>query len=338
MATGVPSTNTIYGPMNRESLQGKTKLGLPIEVPGLYYNQYTPTGATVTSGTVTNSGQSLIGALQLGGLTTTVLPWGGDAVATFTSNAGLLVTTATSNCMPTTLNYDQFPVTFTTNAAGVLPSGIVAGQVYYWQWVSATTGRIAATPNGTVLPFVNAGTATIYVNAATQYWGSPWIPAGALVVADTLGQSTPNNIVSPGCSIHYEILGHKIGTGTNNYAVTPGFVTPANTFTTLTAAGSNLAAVNAGPFPFSIVGDIIIQQYGTTAAVAPYNAIAMVKCWQQMSVFSTSSTHTEAVNIWAKTVTLDLTQSYAVDVRYLAATPAIGEYMEPLVVRMWMYN
>jgi hypothetical protein len=230
--------------------------------------------------------------------------------------------------MPTTLNYDQMPVKFTT-VSGTLPTGILSGQSYYWQWVSATTGRLALTPGGTVLAYTDAGSGTIYCQAATQYWGSPVLPSGFLSVSDTLGVASPSQAASNGCLIRAEVYGHKIGTGTNAYTVTPGLVSGAGTFTALTA-GSALAAVNAGPFPFKINTDIVIQQYNST--------LAMVKTVCEMQVFSTTSTNTWSTGVWAKTTTLDLTQSYAVDVRYIAATPAVGEYMEPLMVRMWSYN
>ena len=319
---------SIYGPQSRESLQGKSKIGAPMELPGLFYSQFTPTAATLTSGTVTNSGQSLIGALQLGGSTATTLPLGGDAAVTFSSSSGLLVNFTTSSFLPTTLNYDQMPVMFTTST-GTLPSNIIAGQPYYWQWVSATTGRISLIPNGTVVSYVNAGSGTIYCQAATQYWGSPVVPAGFFTVADTLGVATAAQTASNGCLIRAEILGHHTGATTNAYTVTPGLISGAGTFTALTA-GSALAAVATGPFPFRITTDIVIQQYSATAA------LARAVC--EMQVFSSTSTNTWSTGIWAKTTTLDLTQSYAVDVRYIAATPAVTEYMEPLMVRMWAYN
>jgi hypothetical protein len=333
---GVPSTNTIFGPNSREALQGKTKLGAPMELPGLFYTQYTPTAATISSGTVTSNGMSLVGALQLGLSTASTAPLGGDAVVTASSSSGLLISFTTSSFMPTTLNYDQMPVKFTTTT-GTLPTGLVAGVTYYWQWVSATTGHVALTPNGASIAYTDAGSGTFYCQAATQYWGSPWLPAGFFQASDMLNQATPSSAPYPGCMIRIEIDGHKIGTGTNNFTISPGLYSTAGTFTALTA-GSVQAAVNAGPFPFFITTDITIQQYGQTAVTSPYTAIAMVKTVSRQQVFSTANTNTWATNVFAKTVSLDLTQSYAIDVRYLAATPVVGEYMEPLNVRMWAFN
>jgi len=328
MAQGIPSTNQTV-PFSREALQLKSKIGNSIEIPGLVYSQYTPTAATVTSGTVTSSGQSLIGALQLGGGTATTLPLGGDAAVTFSSSSGLLASFTTSSFMPTTLNYDQMPVKFVPASGAVLPTGLLANTTYYWQWVSATTGRLALVPGGTVIAYTDAGSGTIYCQAATQYWGSPVLPAGFLQVSDVLAQTNVTTIPSSGFMMRCEILGHKTGTGTNSYTVTPGLLSPAGTFTALTA-GSALAAVSAGPFPFRITTDLVVQQYAASSA--------MVRAVCEMQVFSTTSTNTWSTGIWAKTTSLDLTQPYSLDVRYLAATPAVGEYMEPLIVRMWAYN
>ena len=334
---------------SREALNIKNKQGVPLEIPGVFYNQWVPTPGTLTSGTVTNNGQSLIGALQLGGGTATVLPFGGDStLASITSSSGALCTVTTSTFMPTTLNYDQYPIVFTpaTTGTNTLPSNLSFGTVYYAQWVSLTTFKLAATPNGTTIPYVSAIVGTIYVQSAMAvlggtygYYGSPWMPAGFLNASDNM---TTDNYAqtssSPGVNIHYEIQGHKIGTGTNAFAVTPGLVSGAGTWTAITATGSAQAAVSAGPFPFFISGDIVIQQYGQTAVTAPYTAIALIRCSQLTSVYSAAGTHTEACNIWTKTVSIDVTQAYALDVRYLAATPAIGEYMEPLMVRYTAMN
>lgn len=328
MAQGIPSTNQIL-PFSREALQLKSKLGAPLELPGLIYSQYTPTAAQISSGTVTDSGLSLIGANQLGSTTAGTLPLGGTAAVTFSSSSGLLVTFTTSSFLPTTLNYDQMPVKFALGTSGVMPTGVIAGQTYYWQWVSAITGRLSLTPGGTVLPYVDAGTATVYCQAATQYWGSPVLPAGFLQVSDVLAQSNVSTLPSAGCHLRIEVVGHAIGTTTNVTTVTPGLISSAGAFTALTA-GSALARVAAGPFPFRTVSDIIIQQYGAS------NAMVRSVCEHQ--VYSAASTSTSAMNIFAKTTSLDLTQSYTIDLRAINATPVVGEYLEPLFVRIWAYN
>ena len=346
--SGNPSQTPIF-PVSKDANSFKTKQELLLEVPGVFYNQFVPTPATVTSGTVTSNGQSLIGALQLGGGTATVAPLGGDStLASITSSTGALCTVTTSTWMPTTLNYDQYPIVFVpaTTGTNTLPSNLSAYTVYYAQWVSGSTFKLSATPNGTVIPYVSAVTGTFYVQSAMAvlgpgigYYGSPWMPAGFLSATEGLNNIGYGlNSLSPGVSIHYEIQGHKTGTGTNNFAVTPGLVSGAGTWTAITATGSAQAAVNAGPFPFTISGDVIIQQYGQAAVASPYTAIAMVRCSQLTSVYSAAGTHTEACNIWTKTVSLDITQPYALDVRYLAATPVIGEYMEPIFVRYTALN
>ena len=335
MAYGASPSQTPILPTSPEAFQYKTKLGAKAELPGIFYNKYVPTAETLSRGTVTSSGMSLIGAHQLGLTTAGTKPWGGDAAVTFSSSSGLLVSFTTSSFMPTTLEYDQFPVTFTVSAAGVLPTGLTAGTVYYWQWVSATTGRLALTPNGTVIAYTDAGTATIYCQAAsaaipgTGYYGSPWLPAGFLAASDNMGTGVMG---ANGCHIKVEIQGHKLGTGTNTYTVTPGLVSPAGTFTSLMTKTA-LAAVNAGPFPFYWTQDMWIQQYGTTAA-----PIAIIRTSALLQVFSASLTATYSSDIVTKTVSLDATQPYAIDVRYIAGTPAVAEYMAPLSVIMTAYN
>jgi hypothetical protein len=331
MAYGDSSSQTPIYQSNPENLQFKAKKGQPLEIPGLFYNQYVPTAANLTSGTVTNSGASLVGALQLGTTTAGTLPLGGTAAVTFSSSSGLLVTFTTSSFMPTTLNYNDYPVTFAVTGAGVLPTGITAGTVYYWQWVSAITGRLALTPGGTAIAYTDAGTATVYCQAASAaiagvgYYGSPWMNAGFLGAAE--GLAVP--AVLPGCVLRCEIWGHSIGTTTNVTTITPGLISSAGTFTALTA-GSALARVSAGPFPFKITADTIIQQYGVSNAVA--------RTVLEYTVYSATSTVTQSMNISAKVTSLDLTQRYAYDVRALQATPAVAEYLEPLSVKMWAFN
>ncbi|WP_460990877.1 hypothetical protein, partial [Staphylococcus aureus] len=94
------------------------------------------------------------------------LPLGGTAAVTFSSSSGLLATFTTSSFMPTTLNYDQMPVKIVPAAGAVMPTGLIAGQTYYWQWVSATTGRFATTPGGTAIAYTDAGSGTLYCQAA----------------------------------------------------------------------------------------------------------------------------------------------------------------------------
>ena len=324
-----PSVTPIY-PIDPQSLQFKAKKTNKLEIPGLFYNQFVPTAANLTSGTVTSSGASMIGALQLGGTTAGTLPWGGTAAVTFTSSTGLLVNFTTSSFLPTTLNYNDFPITFSPSGTAVLPTGITAGVTYFYQWVSATTGRLALTPGGTAIVYTDAGSGTIYAQAASAvngygFYGSPWMAPGFLGASE--GLAVPQ--VLPGCGLHCEIYGHTIGTTTNNTTITPGLVTPGNTFTALTA-GSVLARVAAGPFPFKITSDTYIQQYGASNACA--------RTVLEYTVYSATATVTSSMNVFAKVTSLDLTQTYAYDVRILQATPVVGEYNEPLFVRMWAYN
>ena len=84
--------------------------------------------------------------------------------------------------------------------------------------------------------------------------------------------------------------------------------------------------------------DIIIQQYGTTAVTSTYNAIGMIKSFIDLEQPASAGTSAKGLGVAVKSVALDLTQSYAVDVRTLQATPVVGEYYEPTIVRMWAYN
>lgn len=344
MAAGIPSTNQIL-PFSGEALQRKTKLGAPLELPGLFYNQATPSPAVqVSSGTVTNSGTSFIGAFNLGQLTTSTAPWGGDCAVTFSSSSGLLATTATSGPFPTTLNYDQFPVTFSA-PAGVLPTGIVGGQTYYWQWVSATTGRLSATPGGTVIAYTDAGSGTIYMQARAAYWGSPFVPAGFLQASDGLAQATPASFPQSGSLYRIEIMGHKTGASISNTTISAGLVTGAGATSYVNLISSAaLAQVVVGPFPFKIAVDIEIQQYGLAAASSPY-VQAMIKSMMEVQIYTAASgiNTTAAAWSWAapiatKVTSIDTTQALGFDVRALDATPNVGNYYEPLIVRMWAYN
>ena len=111
MPAGISNTNQVL-PFSGEALQLKSKMGLPLNIPGMFYLQHTPTAANLTSGTVTDNGLSLIGANQLGSTTADTVPLGGTAAVTFSSSSGLLCSFTTSNFMPTTLNNDNMPVKF----------------------------------------------------------------------------------------------------------------------------------------------------------------------------------------------------------------------------------
>jgi hypothetical protein len=337
MAAGIPSTNQIV-PFSREALQLKSKLGLASEIPGIFYNQPCPTAATLTSGTVVNDGQSLIGAYQLGGLTSTTLSWGGDAVATFSSSTGLLATIATSSFMPTTLNYMDFPVRFVAAAGAVLPTGLLAGITYYWNWQSATTGKLALSPGGAVIAYTDAGSGTIYCQAATQYWGSPFVPPGFLQAADGLNIATPGSFPQSGSQYRIEIGGHRTGAATTNVTLKTGLVTAAGaTSWVALSAGAVLADVATGPFPFTYTADIIVQQYGLAAASLPYvqTKIRTIERYEQWTSATAETLYTSNSTV---VTSIDSTQPLGFDVRWIHATPLVTHYAEPLYVRMWAFN
>ena len=346
MAAGIPNTNQIL-PFSREALQLKSKLGNPMELPGLFYSQYTPTAANCNTGTVTNSGASMIGALQKGIVQSGTTPWGGATIVTASSSTGLLITLSTAAAwLPTTLNYNDMPVQLVATAGSVLPTGVNAGQTYYWQWASSTTGKLALTPGGNPLAYVDAGSGTLYLLAATLYWGSPTLPAGFLQVSDTLNQATPSSNPAPGCIIHGEILGSITSAGTGNIKVDAGFNTAgdATNFTAMTSAG-NVALTAVGPFPFLYTFDWVVQQYGQSSIAAPYTAAGRLRAVSEL-VVGGAATYSTAVaaayNVYSRALwtsnTIDLTVPLTVDVRGLLGTPATGTYIEPLCVRLWAYN
>ena len=347
MATGVPSTNSIFGPMSREALQLKSKLGVPMEIPGLFYNQTAPSPAVgLTSGTVTNSGSSMITYFQNGQLTTSTAPWGGDAVVTFSSSSGLLATMATSDPYPDTLNYNDYPIKLVGAANAVAPTGTVFGQVYYLQWVSATTFRLAATPGGSVIAYTDAGSGTMYVYAVGSYWGTPFVPAGFLQASDSLNQGPAGSYPQSGSTYRIEIIGSHTAATTSTATITTGLVTSAGatSFTSLIATAA-VAQVVVGPFPFKITTDIMIQQYGVaTTAVSPYVA-ASIRAMTEVQIYTAASGINTTAAAWSfaapattKVVSIDTTVPLGFDVRFLDGTPNIGNIWEPLWVRMWAHN
>jgi len=332
--------------MSREALQLKSKQGANLDIPGLFYNQPCPSAAVgISTGTVTNSGSSLIGAYQLGQLTTSTLPWGGDAAVTFSSSNGLLGTTATAGPFITTLNYMDYPVKIALAAGAVAPTGLIPGQTYYYKWVSATTGNFSLTPGGAAIAYTDAGSGTMYLQAATLYWGSPFVPAGFLQAADTLNFSTAGSFPQSGSMYRIEIIGSHTAATTSTATFTAGLVTSAGatSFTSLIASAA-LAQVAVGPFPFKITADIIIQQYGAAAISSPY-AQSIIRSMMEVQIYTAASGINTTAAAWswaapatARVVALDTTVPVGFDVRVLDGTPNIGNYWETLGVRMWAYN
>jgi hypothetical protein len=344
-SAAIPSWTPIY-PQSKESLGFKSKMGAVQELPGIIYNQYTPTAANCNTGTVTNNGASMIGANQLGVVQSGVAPLGGLTIVTASSNSGLLITISTGAAwLPTTANYNNMPVTFSVNSTGVLPTGLTVGQVYYWQWVSSTTGRLALVPNGTVIAYTDAGTATFYMNAATQYWGSPILPAGFLAAAEGIGNPQFNTSAFPGVRIHGEIGGSFTSAGTGNIQMAAGLLSANATWNIVTGAAANVAVGAVGPFPFWYTFDFIIQQYGpanlNSTTYAAYNNTGLIRGCGRLVLAQAATSGTADVtttNIWGSSSAIDLTLQYTVDARCLIGSPATGTYLEPLYANIWVYN
>ena len=337
-ATAVPSW-TPLPQANLEAYNFKSKQLAKMEIPGIFYNQYTPTAANCNTGTVTSNGASMIGANQIGVAQGGTAPLGVVTIVTIATTG--LVTISTAAAWLPTNNYNNMPVTLSVSTSGVLPLGLFANTIYYWQWVTSTTGNLALTPGGTTVAPTTTGTATIYLSAATQYYGSPIIPAGFLQAAEALGQIQGNTSAFPGVAIRGEIAGSITSAGTGNIQMAAGVYNAAGTWTALTGAAANVALAAVGPFPFWYTFEFIVQQYGPASVSGQYANIAQVRGWGRFIGAQAATSGTADItstNIWASTTSLDLTQQYTIDARALLGTPATGTYIEPLTVRLWAIN
>jgi hypothetical protein len=288
----------------------------------------------------------MIGAFQKGQLTTSTAPWGGDAVITFSSSSGLLGTMATSDPYPDTLIYNDYPITITGATSAVAPTGLIFGQVYYLQWISATTFKFSATPGGSVIAYTDAGSGTMYANAATSYWGSPFVPAGFLQAGDSLNQSVAGSYPQSGSMYHIDISGVHTGATTSTATFTAGLVGAggATSFTSLISSAA-IAQVAVGPFPFKVSCDILVQQYGVaTTAVSPY-VVASIRAMMDVQINTAANgiNTTAAAFSWSspistKVVSIDTTVPVGFDIRMLDGTPNVGNIWEPIFVKMWAYN
>lgn len=330
---GVPNTVPLV-PFSREALQNKMKYGNVLELPGVLYNQYTPTAANCNTG---STAASLIGQNQKGIIASGTTPLGGTTTVTFSSSSGLLATLSAASWLPTTLNYNDFPVIFSPASGATLPTGIIAGQLYYWQWVSSTTGRLALTPGGTVIPYTNAGSGTIYMQASSQYWGNANLPAGFFQAADTLYQAPANSLTTPGTRIKGEIWGTITSAGTGTIAFDFGLLNSAGTFTSLSDGGTATALTAVGPFPFWYNFEFVVQQYGQSSIASPYVAAGVVRSVGSLRKGITAASELLINNAATKTV-IDLTQAWTIEARATLGTPATGTYIEPLSVKITVDN
>lgn len=183
---------------------------------------------------------------------------------TFTSSSGLLMTTVA--------DYDtNTPCSFTTS--GALPTGLVAGTIYWTIRVSATTSRLATSLQNaiasTAIAFTDAGSGT---NTFTQR--NPRYADGAgvqgFLVASTAGTA--------GTTTFQLTYTNSAGTGSRTTPSSPALPTNNATAPLLTIPYSGIGSGKYGPF-FPLQGadagirttqNIILASSGVTAGVYNY--------------------------------------------------------------------
>jgi hypothetical protein len=334
--SGVQSQTAIF-PVSKDGLNFKTKQLAQMEIPGIFYNQCCPSAAINDNATAI----SVIGANYIGQAVGGTSATGAATAVTYVAATGVF-TMATAGWMPTTLNYNLFPVIINFTAGGAVPTVFNAGQVYYANWVSANTFTLSATPGGTAISGGGTGT-TVTVQAATQYWGSPLIPAGFLCPAE--GMTNPGYCTTSaygGVRIHGEVLGSVTTAGTPTTLFSAGLINGAGTYTALTGASTAIAIAAVGPFPFTYVFDLICQNYGpATVAGTAYANTGLIRGYGRWTISQANTDATAdvyAINLWAASTALDLTAAYTVDCRFTFGTAAATTWLEPLSVQLWAYN
>jgi hypothetical protein len=334
--SGIPSQTPIYS-VSKDSLSFKTKQLATLELPGIFYNQCAPTAANCDiTGAVSVVGANYIGQAQTGTSAT-----GAATAVTYVSATGVF-TIATAGWMPTTLNYNFFPVIINFSGTGAVPTTFIAGSTYYANWVSANTFTLSATIGGTAISGGGTGT-TVTVQAATPYWGSPYMPAGFLMPTEgmtTIGYGSNSNF--GGVRLHGEILGNLTSAGTGTTLFSAGVIGPTGTYTALTGASTAIAVAAVGPFPFRYDFDLVCQQYGPAVlAGTTFGNLGLIRGSGRALISQANNSGTAdvfAVNLWAASQALDLTLGYTLDARFTFGTPAAGTYLEPLSVAFWSYN
>lgn len=181
---------------------------------------------------------------------------------TFSSSSGLLMTSAN--------DYDTFtPVSF-TNSGGALPTGLVAGTIYWTVRVSATTSRLSTSLANaiaaTVIAFTDAGTGTNTVQVRHPRYADG---AGvqAFLVASTAGTAGAGTF-----QLTYVNSG---GTGSRTTPSSPALPTNTATSPLLTIPYSGTGSGKFGPFFPLMAGDagirscsnIILASAGVTTGV-----------------------------------------------------------------------
>lgn len=197
--------------------------------------------------------------------TKTILGMSGET-ATFSSSSGLLGTY--------TNDYPTFSAVSFTNSGGALPTGLVAGTIYWTVRVSATTSRFSTTLAnaiaGTVIAFTDAGTGT-----QTMTIRNPRYSDGANVSA-FLTASTAGTAGAGTFQLTYTNSG---GTGSRTTPSSPALPTNTATSPLLTIPYSGTGSGKYGPFfplmsadaGIQTVQNIILASAGVTTGV--YNLV-----------------------------------------------------------------
>lgn len=184
---------------------------------------------------------------------------------TFTSSSGLLMTTVA--------DYDTYtPCSFTT--AGVLPTGLVAGTIYWTIRVSATTSRLATTLDnavaGTAIAFTDAGTPVNTFTARLPRY-SDGAGVRAYLTASTAGTA--------GTGTFQLTYTNSAGTASRVTPTSPALPTNTAVAPLLTVPYSGTGSGKFGPFIPLAAGDagirtcqnIILGTAGVTTGV--YNLV-----------------------------------------------------------------
>jgi hypothetical protein len=180
---------------------------------------------------------------------------------TFSSSSGLLMTTVA--------DLDTFtPVSFTTS--GALPTGLVAGTIYWTVRVTSTTSRLATTLQNaianTVISYTDAGSGTnTFFQRTPRY--SDGAGVQAFLTASTNGTAGTTTFQ----------LTYQNSAGTNSRLTPSSPVLPTNTAVSplLTIPYSGLGSGKYGPFMplqgadagIRRIQDIILASSGVTAGV-----------------------------------------------------------------------
>ena len=177
--------------------------------------------------------------------TKTILGQSGETIS-FSSSSGLLGTY--------TNDYPTYTAVSFTNSGGALPTGLVAGTIYWTVRVSATTSRLATSLGnaiaGTVISYTDAGTGT-----QTMTVRNPRYSTGAGVQA-FLTASTAGTAGAGTFQLTYT---NSAGTGSKTTPSSPALPTNTATSPLLTIPYSGTGSGKYGPFFPRANGDAGIQ-------------------------------------------------------------------------------